>query len=124
MLNAMHGEIQEKVFAKGCMALVMPSLATPKVPADFEASPDKLADINGTQHKSIDICLTPLWNLLSRYPVVNVPVCLSARKVPVGIQVVGNTYDDLAAFRVASALSKTNKQLYTDGLFPDFRKEK
>ena len=124
MLNAMHKEIQEKVFAKGCMALVMPSLATPKVPADFEASPDKLADINGTQHKSIDICLTPLWNLLSRYPVVNVPVCLSARKVPVGIQIVGNTYDDLAAFRVVSALSKTNRQLYTDGLFPDFRKEK
>lgn len=124
MLNAMHKEIQKKVFAKGCMALVMPSLATPKVPADFEASPDKLADINGTQHKSIDICLTPLWNLLSRYPVVNVPVCLSARNVPVGIQIVGNTYDDLAAFRVASALSKTNRQLYTDGLFPDFRKEK
>ncbi len=124
MLNAMHKEIQEKVFAKGCIALIMPSLATPRVPAEFEASPDKLADINGTQHTSIDLLLTPLWNLLSRYPVVNVPICLSARNVPVGVQIVGNTYDDLAAFRVASALSKTNRQLYTNGLFPDFRKEK
>lgn len=30
--------------------------------------------------------------------------------VPIGLQVVGNTYDDLAAFRVGYALSRTLPQ--------------
>ena len=68
--------------------------------------------------------LTPIWNLASRYPVVAMPVELSDKNVPVGVQIVGNTYDDLNAFRVAYALSKSIAPLYKDGRFPDFRNEK
>ena len=49
---------------------------------------------------------------------------LSSRNVPIGVQVIANTYDDLAAMRVSAALSKTLPQNYRDGRFPDFRNRK
>ena len=42
----------------------------------------------------------------------------------IGVQVIANTYDDLEAYRVAAALSKTLPQNYRDGRFPDFRNRK
>jgi len=125
MMKRWHKDIQTKVFTKGYIALVMPTLATPYFPADYEASPDKMAKINGQDAKGNGVTLlTPVWNLLNRYPVVDVPMTIAAKNVPVGLQVVGNTFDDLQALRVASALSKQNKQLYKDGMYPDFRNEK
>jgi len=75
-------------------------------------------------YSSTNLMLTPIWNLASRYPVVAMPVELSDKNVPVGVQIVSNTYDDLNAFRVAYALSKTIAPLYKDGRFPDFRNAK
>ena len=124
MLGKLHREVQQKVFEKGCIALVMPTLATPHFPADLESTPDKVARVNGKTYASTNLLLTPIWNLASRYPVVTMPVELSDKNVPVGVQIVGNTYDDLNAFRVAYALSKTVASLYKDGRFPDFRNEK
>ena len=120
----LHREVQQKVFEKGCIALIMPTLATPHFPADLEATPDKTAQVNGKNYPSTNLLLTPIWNLASRYPVVDMPVELSDKNVPVGVQIVGNTYDDLNAFRVAYALSKVIAPLYTDGRFPDFRNVK
>ena len=124
MLGRLHRDVQQKVFEKGCIALVMPTLATPHFPADLEATPDKKAQVQGKTYSSTNLILTPIWNLASRYPVVDMPVELSDKNVPVGVQIVGNTYDDLNAFRVAYALSKVIAPLYQDGRFPDFRNEK
>ena len=123
-LAKLHRDVQQKVFEKGCIALVMPTLATAHFPADLEATPDKAAQVNGKTYSSTNLMLTPIWNLASRYPVVAMPVELSDRNVPVGVQIVSNTYDDLNAFRVAYALSKNIAPLYKDGRFPDFRNEK
>ena len=41
------------------------------------------------------------------------PVMLSSKRVPIGVQIVGNTFDDLAAFRVAAGLSKVIPQMFT-----------
>lgn len=120
----LHAQLQKEVFRKGCLALVMPNLVTAHVPADIEATPDKVAVVNGKPYKGIDFCLTPLFNLLNNYPVVSVPVALSSSNVPIGMQVIGNTYDDLTAMRVAAALSKVAKPNFRDGRFPDFRNEK
>ena len=49
---------------------------------------------------------------------------LSSRNVPIGVQVIANTYDDLEAYRVAASLSKTLPQNFRDGRFPDFRNQK
>ena len=124
LLTKLHQDVQQKVFEKGCIALVMPTLATPHFPADLEATPDKAAQVHGKNHSSNNLMLTPIWNLASRYPVVNMPVELSDKNVPVGVQIVSNTYDDLNAFRVAYALSKVIAPLYRDGRLPDFRNAK
>ena len=124
MLAKLHRDVQQKVFENGCIALVMPTLATPYFPADLEATPDKTAQVHGETYPSTNLMLTPIWNLASRYPVVDMPVELSDKNVPVGVQIVGNTYDDLTAFRVAYALSKVIAPLYEDGRFPDFRNAK
>ena len=47
---------------------------------------------------------TPVFNILSRCPVLAVPSGFADNGVPTGIQIVGRTYDDVTAFRVGAAL--------------------
>ena len=119
-----HADVQKNVFGDGCIALIMPTLATPFVSAAFQADKDNGAVINGKTIYSNEILLTQVWNLLNRYPVVDMPVMLSSKRVPIGVQIVGNTFDDLAAFRVAAGLSKMIPQMFTGNRFPDFREQK
>ena len=123
----LHRDIQEEVFEKGYLALVTPTLITANVPADVDATPDKLPISNGQTLPSSQNIYTFLWNILDRYPVVDVPAGFSAHNVPIGVQVIANTYADLDAFRVAAALAKANDEaddtLYINGKFPDFRQE-
>jgi amidase len=48
--------------------------------------------------------LTPVFNIMSRCPVLAVPSGVGARNAPTGVQIVGPTYDDLVVFRVGAAL--------------------
>ncbi len=48
--------------------------------------------------------LTPLFNLMSRRPVLAIPSGIASNGVPMGVQVVSHPYDDQAVFDVASAL--------------------
>lgn len=121
---AAHADVQKEIFEDGCIALIMPTLATPFVAPAYQATPEDIAVVNGKSFISNDILLTPVWNLLNRYPVVDMPVMLSSKRVPIGVQIVGNTFDDLAAFRVAAGLSKVIPQMYTGDRFPDFREQK
>ena len=61
------------------------------------------------------------WNLMGRYPVVNVPIGRAASGVPVGLQIVANTFDDLIAFQLASAYSTVAPPFFAGASFPDFR---
>lgn len=107
-------------------ALIIPSSLTAEIPADMDIDDTAKPVFNGKRLEgdSMRAVITPIFNLLNTYPVVNVPVALSSNNVPIGVQVVGNTYDDLEAFRVASKLSKIMPQFYTDKLMPDFRNMK
>ncbi len=124
--DACHQEVQRKVFEKGYTALVIPTALTAEIPADMDIDDAAKPVFNGKRLEGNSMCAatTPIFNLLNTYPVVNVPVALSSKNVPIGVQVVGNTYDDLAAFRVAAQLSKVMPQLYTGTLMPDFRNMK
>jgi Asp-tRNA(Asn)/Glu-tRNA(Gln) amidotransferase A subunit family amidase len=51
-----------------------------------------------------DAFLTPVFNVLSRCPVLNVPSGFGDNGVPTGLQIVGRTYDDVTPFRVGAAL--------------------
>ena len=124
--NSTHKYVQDNFFSKGYTAILMPTMATPFVPAMMFAGPSYNPVSNGQMIPPQENIMTPLWNVLDRYPVVDVPVLLTEKKVPVGLQVIGNTYHDLDAMRVAAAIDKANEgeQLYTGDRFPDFREEK
>ena len=65
-----------------------------------------VGDAHVDQHldQHIKGAMTLPFNLFSRCPVLSVPSGLAANGVPTGVQVVGRTYDDVTAYRVASAL--------------------
>jgi len=48
--------------------------------------------------------LTPVFNVMSRCPVLNVPSGFADNGVPTGLQIVGRTYEDVTPFRVGAAL--------------------
>ncbi len=50
--------------------------------------------------------LTPVFNILSRCPVLNVPSGFADNGVPTGVQIVGRTYEDLTSFRIGSACER------------------
>ena len=50
--------------------------------------------------------LTPVFNVMSRCPVLNVPSGFADNGVPTGVQIAARTYDDETAFRVGAALER------------------
>lgn len=122
LATALHQQLQKAVYGLGYKALIMPTLITPYFPADNDPATDTVP-VNGKPVKGMRLALTFIWNLLSRYPIVDVPVGIAGNNIPMGMQVVGNTYDDLAAFQVASGYARAGVHLYRDKLFPDYRKK-
>ncbi len=117
LATKMHSQLQREIFSKGYSTLIMPTLLTPYVAADHDPTKDAVI-INGKQVKGLSYVITLVWNLLSRYPVVDVPVGIAKNQIPMGMQIIGNTFDDLAAFRVAFAYSQAGLQLYHGKMFP------
>lgn len=88
-------------------ALVCPTMATDGFVAghSYVDGPWDVAGEDVGHH--ILMCMTLPFNLFSRCPVVAVPSGRAANGVPTGVQVVGRTYDDATAFRVAAAVEST-----------------
>ncbi len=83
-------------------ALICPTFAIPALPAEYDVS-DELA-VNGRPCANwMDVLMTMPFNIASRCPVLSVPSGLSRAGVPTGLSIVGKTYDDVTAFRVAAA---------------------
>ena len=83
---------------------VCPTTAVPAVRAEHDPSSDKIT-VNGRDvDPMLGWVMTYPFNILSRCPVLSVPSGLSKDGIPTGIQLVGNTYDDISVFRAAVAL--------------------
>ncbi len=83
-------------------ALICPTFAVPALPAEYDTG--DAVEVNGTPaERWLDVMMTLPFNIASRCPVLNVPSGLSRDGVPTGLAVVGKTYDDVTAFRVAAA---------------------
>lgn len=122
LLNDYHRQVQEKVFARGFRALVTPTLATPFVPAEHGLKPQEdTVTIDGKLVTGLHFALTWPWNLLGRYPVVSAPIGVGPKGVPLGMQIITNTFDDLDAFRLASSYARVAPPLFAGRSFPDFR---
>jgi amidase len=114
--------VQEKVFLNGFQAIIMPTMLTPYVAADWFSSPEKeYVSVNGRQvETSMGFFTTWMWNLLGRNPVVNVPNGMTAENIPLGMQIISNTFEDLTAFQLAHAWSDAAPEFYKTR-FPDYR---
>ncbi|MEM1369747.1 MAG: amidase [Cyanobacteria bacterium P01_H01_bin.15] len=121
-INALYAKVQDTAFLQGYDAIVMPTLATSNIAADFDPTADSVL-INGVEvDPHVGWMLTPLWNLLNWNPVVVVPSGLDRNNMPTGLQIATKTYDDLTAFQIASAYSEAASPLFSNGRYPDFRK--
>ncbi len=120
-IKAANNHLQSKIFLKGYDAMVMPTLATSHIPADLDYTQDTTV-INGVEVNSLaGWILTPLFNILNWYPVINAPTGRSSEGMPTGLQIVAQSYDDLTAHRIAAGYSEVAPQLFTGNQFPDFR---
>jgi amidase len=125
LLNRYHRLIQAEVFEAGFQALMTPTMITPYVPADWNMAVGKhFVYKNGEKvFNKLNFVNTWIWNLLGRYPVMSVPVGVAPKHVPLGVQVIANTFDDLTAMQLSAALSEVVPPLYSGKLMPDFRDE-
>lgn len=83
--------------------LICPTTACAGVPADFDYSQDAI-EING---QAVDAkfgwVMTYPFNMLSRCPVLVIPAGRAENNVPIGLQLVGPTYEDERVFQTAMA---------------------
>lgn len=84
-------------------ALVVPTSCA----AALQAGEDYLdgltvAGVKLAQH--LENFLTPVFNIMSRCPVLAVPSGFDPANAPTGVQIAGRTYDEMSVFRVGAAL--------------------
>lgn len=122
LLTRYHRHIQKEVFGDGYQALVMPTMLTPYVPADWYMDAEKYFVISNGKKRSNtwNFLCTWVWNMLGRYPVMNVPVGVAKKHMPLGVQVIGNTFDDLTSMRLSAALETAAPSFYSGNRMPDF----
>jgi aspartyl-tRNA(Asn)/glutamyl-tRNA(Gln) amidotransferase subunit A len=83
-------------------ALICPTFAIPALPAEYDVT-DEIVVAGRPCANWMDVMMTLPFNIASRCPVLSVPSGLSRDGVPTGLSIVGRTFDDVTAFRVAAA---------------------
>lgn len=85
-------------------ALICPTLATRGLVAGDDYT-DTVLTVDGVaMDYYFDAALTPVFNIMSRCPVLNVPSGFADNGVPTGVQIAAKTYDDVTTFRVGAAV--------------------
>ena len=116
-----YARVADAVFENGFEALVMPTLVTSHVPADYDISKGGYV-LEGKQLPAhFIIALTVPWNILNWCPVVNVPAGMTSEGMPVGMQIIGKPYDDLKVFQIGHAYETAAPRMFTGKRMPDFR---
>ncbi len=118
LLARYHLQVQQRVYGKGYRILLMPTLATPLVGADMFKSKERNVPL--MEGCGLGLVMTWPWNLLNRYPIVDVPLGIVEGRMPAGMQVIGQTFSDLDTFQFASNWSRLQPPLFADGRFPTF----
>ncbi|QNT79315.1 amidase [Entomobacter blattae] len=119
LLNQYHTLVQDKIFNQGFQAIIIPTLGTPFIPAEHGLHPTiDTVTLNGQKVKGISFVLTWPWNLLGRYPVISAPICIGPQNMPLGMQIITNTFEDIKAFQIASSYAQKAPPLFTEKLFP------
>jgi Asp-tRNA(Asn)/Glu-tRNA(Gln) amidotransferase A subunit family amidase len=91
-------------------ALICPVFTEPALPAAGDYDIDVV----------LSSALTFPFNMCSRCPVLVVPVERAASGVPIGLQIVGRTYDDATVFAAAAAFERAHPWYETNADRPDW----
>lgn len=83
-------------------ALITPCVSCPEVPA--ENWQKDIIVIEGQNLTDTDTAMTVLFNMFNRCPVLSVPAGMTNEGLPVGIQIIGRSYDDLTCFQIGQAI--------------------
>ncbi|WP_307817891.1 amidase [Nocardia acididurans] len=87
-------------------ALLCPTTGAAGLPAGEDFVDTRLT-VNGVELEHYwDVALTPVFNIASRCPVLNVPTGLGRNGIPTGMQIVGRTYEDASVFHIGAALER------------------
>ena len=119
-INSFYATISDAVFEQGYDAIVMPTLATPHVPADYDQTVEGFTVDGKGMHKTFILALAVPWNVLNWCPVVNVPTRLSSQGMPMGMQIIGKPYHDKKVFQIAHAYERVAPKLFVADRMPDF----
>ena len=99
-------------------ALICPTSATGGLLADDDYVGHGI-EVGGEQLDFyLSALLTPVFNVMSRCPVLAVPSGFADSGVPTGVQIAGRTYDDETVFRIGAALERERPWLDVPGRRP------
>lgn len=87
-------------------ALVVYTMGTLGIAADFSVDRESVVIDGEELDFYLSSATTPIFNVASRHPVLNVPSGIASTGVPMGVQIVAPTYDDVTAFRVGAAAER------------------
>jgi amidase len=85
-------------------ALVIPTSCAASLTAGDSYMSDPILSGGDAIADHLENFLTPVFNIMSRCPVLAVPSGFGTRGGPTGVQIAGRTYDDETVFRVGAAL--------------------
>ncbi len=119
-----NAQLQRAVFLNGYDLLISPTIASINERADFDKTKHSIVIEGKEQDPLTGWLMTYPFNLLNRYPVINAPTGRARNNIPTGMQIIGNTFDDLTAFRVAAAYAKAAPPLFVGKARPDYRNKK
>lgn len=96
-------------------AMICPVMGLPGVPAELDSTRDSL-EIDGTPVSPMSgWALTYPFNMLSRCPVLSVPIGHGSKGVPIGMQIVARNYREDLAFTVGAAYEASRGGWYGKG---------
>jgi aspartyl-tRNA(Asn)/glutamyl-tRNA(Gln) amidotransferase subunit A len=86
-------------------ALICPAFVTQEIRAD--AMPWETIEVAGRVFDcDYQPSLLHAFNMIARLPIIAMPCGLGINGLPISVQIVARTYDDVRAFRVAAALER------------------
>ena len=120
-IKSMYKVMVDVVFKKGYQIMILPTMPTTHIPANYDFTRDKALIIDGKKYPRIVGGLYTIpFNMLNWMPVISVPAGLSNEDIPIGMQIVGKPHQAYQVFRVAYAYSKAARPLYRNDMMPKY----
>ena len=121
LVKDMYNKLAEATFEQGYDVVILPTLPTSHIPADFDLVEGTVEEDGRVFPGIVGGAYTIPFNILNYCPVASIPVGLSSQDMPIGMQIVARPYDTEAVMRVAYGYSQAGIKLYEGELLPKNR---